>query len=105
MKEKGLHFELDDLVSRIGKDEYWTDFLKVRRMEAGVLRLRPGEEDTQTPHDDDELYFVVEGSGYIELGKEGRPVKKGSVIFVPARMAHRFYGNTDTLVVLYVFAG
>lgn len=105
MKEKGLHFELDDLVSRIGKDEYWTDFLKVRRMEAGVLRLRPGEEDTQEPHDDDELYFVVEGSGYIEMGKESRPVKKGSVIFVPARMAHRFYGNNDTLVVLYVFAG
>ena len=105
MMEKVMHFELDDLLSKIGRDEYWTDFLKVRRMEAGVLRLRPGEEDIQATHDDDELYFVVEGSGYIELGKEGRPVKKGSVIFVPARMTHRFYGNNDTLVVLYVFAG
>lgn len=105
MKEKGLLFDLDDLVSKIGKGEYWTDFLKVRHMQAGVLRLRPSEEDTQAPHDDDELYFVVEGSGYIEMGKESRPVKKGSVIFMPARMAHRFYGNKDTLVVLYMFAG
>ena len=47
MKEKGLLFDLDELLSKIGKDDYWTDFLKVRRMEAGVLRLRPGEEDTQ----------------------------------------------------------
>lgn len=105
MKEKGLLFDIDDLVSKIGKDDYWMDFLKVRHIEAGVLRLRAREEDTQAPHDDDELYFVVEGSGYIEMGKESRPVRKGSVIFVPARLAHRFYGNKDVLVVLYVFAG
>lgn len=98
-------FDLDSLVSKIGKDDYWTDFLKVRRMEAGVLRLRPGEEDTQEPHDDDELYFVADGSGYIEMGGEKKPVKRGSIIFVPARMVHCFYGNKDTLVALYVFAG
>jgi len=53
----------------------------------------------------DELYYVIEGSGLMELGKTKRPVNKGNVIFVPAGMHHKFYGNKDSLVVLYVFAG
>ncbi|AIC15308.1 cupin domain-containing protein [Nitrososphaera viennensis] len=100
----GQAFDLDDLLARIDKDSYWVDFIKVRHLEAGVLRLYPGEEDTQTPHDADELYFVAEGSGFISMGKESKAVKKGSVLFVPAHMPHHFYGNKDTLVVLYMFA-
>ena len=98
-------FQLDGLLSKIEKDEYFYDFLKIRNLEAGVIRLRPGQEDTQEPHSEDELYYVVEGSGMLELGKASKPVKKGSVIFVPAGLRHRFYGNREDLVVLYVFAG
>jgi mannose-6-phosphate isomerase-like protein (cupin superfamily) len=98
-------FELQDLVSRLEKEGgYFLDFLKVRDMEAGVIVLRPGEEDTQEPHSADELYYVIEGSGFMELGRSRRPVKKGSIIFVPAKMHHKFYGNKEDLVVLYVFA-
>ncbi|AIF84485.1 cupin domain-containing protein [Candidatus Nitrososphaera evergladensis SR1] len=104
MKEKGQAFDLDDLLTKIDKDSYWVDFIKIRHLEAGVLRLYPNEEDTQTPHDADELYFVVEGSGFISMGKESKAVKKGSVLFVPAGMPHHFYGNRNTLVVLYMFA-
>lgn len=104
MKEKAQWFELDDKLAQIENDEYFNDFLRVRHLEAGVLRLRPGEEDTQTPHDADELYYVVQGSGYLEAGNERRAVKKGSLVFVPAKMPHHFYGNRDLLVVLYMFA-
>jgi mannose-6-phosphate isomerase-like protein (cupin superfamily) len=98
-------FELQDLVSRLEKEGgYFFDFLKVRDMEAGIIVLRPGEEDTQEPHSADELYYVIEGSGFMELGRSRRPVKKGSIVFVPAKMHHRFYGNKEDLVVLYVFA-
>ena len=98
-------FQLDGMLSKIEKDEYFYDFLKIRNLEAGVIRLRPGQEDTQEPHSEDELYYVVEGSGMLELGKASKPVKKGSVIFVPAGLRHRFYGNREDLIVLYVFAG
>lgn len=98
-------FELQDLISKLKKDgKYFMDFLKVRELEAGIIALRPGEKDTQEPHSADELYFVVDGSGYLELGKGKRPVKKGTIIFVPAKMRHRFYGNKEDLVVLYIFA-
>jgi mannose-6-phosphate isomerase-like protein (cupin superfamily) len=98
-------FELQDLVSRLEKEGgYFLDFLKVRSLEAGVIVLHPGEVDKQEPHPADELYYVIEGSGFMELGKSNRPVKKGSIIFVPAKMRHRFYGNNKDLVVLYMFA-
>jgi mannose-6-phosphate isomerase-like protein (cupin superfamily) len=98
-------FELQDLVKKLEKDGgYFLDFLKVRDLEAGIIMLHPGEEDTQEPHSADELYYVIEGSGYMELGKNKRAVKKGSIVFVPARMHHRFYGNKEDLVVLYMFA-
>lgn len=98
-------FELQDLVSRLEKEGgYFLDFLKVRDLEAGVIVLHPGEEDTQEPHSADELYYVIEGSGFMQLGKNKKSVKKGSIIFVPAKMHHRFYGNKEDLIVLYMFA-
>ncbi len=101
---KARTFELKDLLSKIAKDEYFYDFLKVRHLEAGVLRLYPGQADTQQPHSEDELYYVIEGDGFIEVGKEQKPVSNGSIIFVPAEMNHKFYGNKTELVVLYMFA-
>lgn len=98
-------FELDELVSQLEKEGgYFLDFLNVRDLEAGIIVLHPGEKDTQEPHSADELYYVIEGSGFVELEKNKRPVKKGSIIFVPAKMRHRFSGNKNDLVVLYVFA-
>ncbi len=98
-------FELKDLMSKLEKKgSYFLDFLKVRDLEAGIIVLKPGEEDTQVPHLADELYYVIEGSGFVELDKHKRPVNKGSIVFVPARMRHRFYGNKEDLVVLYMFA-
>jgi mannose-6-phosphate isomerase-like protein (cupin superfamily) len=96
-------FELKDLIAQLEKEGgYFLDFLKVR-VEAGIIVLHPGEKDTQEPHSKDELYYIIEGSGFIELGNGSRPVKKGSILFVPARMYHRFYGNKEDLVVLYFF--
>jgi mannose-6-phosphate isomerase-like protein (cupin superfamily) len=98
-------FEMQDLVKQLEKEGgYFLDFLKVRDLEAGIIVLHPGEKDTQEPHSADELYYVIEGTGFIELGKTNKPVKKGSIIFVPAGLHHRFYGNKEDLVVLYMFA-
>lgn len=60
--------------------------------------------DTQGPHSIDEVYFVIEGNGFIEINKTYK-VKKGTIIFVPAESKHRFYGNDQDLIVLYVFEG
>jgi mannose-6-phosphate isomerase-like protein (cupin superfamily) len=51
------------------------------------------------------VYFVIEGKGFIEINNSIYKVKKGTIIFVPAESKHRFYGNDQDLVVLYVFGG
>jgi len=102
---EGKIFELAELVARLEKEGgYFLDFLKIRDLEAGIIVLHAGEKDTQEPHSADELYYVIQGSGMMELGKTKRSVAEGSIVFVPAGMRHRFYGNSEDLVVLYMFA-
>ena len=102
---EGATFELDNLVTNLRNEgEYFLDFLRVRHLEAGIIVLDPGVEDTQTLHDSDELYYVISGSGLLTMGKKEVKVKQGSILFVPSNMEHKFHGNSDTLVVLYMFA-
>lgn len=72
-------------------------------LEIGVYVLVAPEPDRQQPHADDELYFVLEGGGVLEI--EGRPVplEQGQAVFVPAGADHRFTAY-EHLSVLVVFA-
>lgn len=98
-------FELAQLASKLDKKGgYFLDFLKVRNLESGIIVLHPNEADTQEPHSDDELYYVIKGNAWMEIGKKKIQVKEGSIIFIPAGLQHRFYGNVADLVVLYMFA-
>jgi mannose-6-phosphate isomerase-like protein (cupin superfamily) len=99
-------FELDEILSSINKQEnYFISFLNTKGIEAGILKLSTGQEDTQAPHSIDELYFVIEGNGFIEINDTTHVVKKGTIIFVPAESKHRFYDNDEDIIVLYVFGG
>jgi mannose-6-phosphate isomerase-like protein (cupin superfamily) len=79
-------------------------FFELEHLQAGILRLKPGEQDTQEPHSLDEVCMVLEGDGYIEIGKKAYIIKKDLFIFVPAEVEHRFYGNTKEILVVYFFS-
>ena len=72
-------------------------------LEVGVYVLVAPEPDHQQPHEDDELYFVLDGRGVLEI--EGRPVplERGQAVFVPAGALHQFTAY-ERLSVLVVFA-
>jgi mannose-6-phosphate isomerase-like protein (cupin superfamily) len=98
-------FELQDLIGQLNKKGgYFLDFLKARNLEAGIILLHAEDTDTQTAHTADELYYIIEGNGIMELGKSKKPIKQGSIVFVPAGLHHRFYGNKEDLIALYMFA-
>ena len=71
-------------------------------LELGVYVLVAPEPDRQQPHEDDEIYVVLEGSGTLDV--EGTPVelREGHAIFVPAGAAHRFSGY-ESLSLLVIF--
>jgi mannose-6-phosphate isomerase-like protein (cupin superfamily) len=72
-------------------------------LEVGVYVLVAPEPDRQQPHEDDELYVVLDGRGTLEVEGESFPVEPGSAVFVPAHAEHRFTGY-EGLSVLVIFA-
>ncbi len=59
-------------------------------LELGVYVLVAPEPDRQQPHEDDEIYVVLEGEGVLEVESEPVPVREGSAVFVEAGADHRF---------------
>jgi mannose-6-phosphate isomerase-like protein (cupin superfamily) len=84
-------------------NEYFVNVFKSKAFDVGILRLRKGETDTQEPHSVDEVYFVIEGTGHIEIEDKMKPVNRADFIFVPANVHHRFVVGNKDLIVLYFF--
>jgi mannose-6-phosphate isomerase-like protein (cupin superfamily) len=70
-------------------------------LELGVYVLIAPEPDRQQPHEDDEVYVVLEGSGVIEVAGEPVTIGEGDAVFVEAQVEHRFsaYEHLATLVI------
>jgi len=72
-------------------------------LEVGVYVLVAPEPDHQQPHEDDEIYVVLEGRGVLNVEGKAIPVVQGQAIFVPAGAEHQFTGY-EGLSVLVIFA-
>jgi mannose-6-phosphate isomerase-like protein (cupin superfamily) len=100
-----FHLTTLDSMSRLPgpNGERWATVL-----EHGTLDLEiyaPRGADPQTPHTRDEIYVVVQGSGWFRNGAERHRFAPGDALFVPARVEHRFENFTDDLVVWVIFYG
>ncbi len=71
-------------------------------LEVGVYVLVAPEPDHQQPHEDDELYVVLEGRGVLTVEGEETALTEGQAAFVPAGADHRFTGY-EGLRVLVIF--
>ena len=72
-------------------------------LEVGVYVLVAPEPDRQQPHEDDELYVVLDGFGVLDVEGTPVPLERGQAVFVPAGAEHRFTGH-EGLSVLVIFA-
>ena len=96
---------LDDLgADQHAAGEPWMEFLRVPALSAGLYVLAPGAWDHQSPHEEDEVYYVLAGRASFEAGDGRKDVRGGSIIYVAARQAHRFTNITEELRVLVFFA-
>lgn len=100
-----LAYELAQLI-RQQKDsnKLYLEFLKVPDLSMGVYVLPAGGVDPQSPHTEDEVYYVVSGKGKIKVGDEDRDVKTGSIVYVAKNVEHRFHSIEEELTVLVFFA-
>jgi mannose-6-phosphate isomerase-like protein (cupin superfamily) len=90
--------------SRRQSEKRYLEFLRVPALSAGVYVLPAGGADAQSPHKEDELYYVVRGRARMRAGSVDQAVSEGSIIFVAAGVEHRFYEIAEELAVLVFFA-
>lgn len=66
---------------------------------------RPDTVDRQQPHDQDELYVVMAGTGEFVNGDTRHTFEPGEVLFVPAGVEHRFENFSDDFAIWVIFYG
>ena len=97
-------WELDELErARSESGRLYHEFISVPDLSGGLYVLEAGATDPQSPHTEDELYVVMSGRAKVTVGRDVRPVGQGSVIFVGARVEHRFHDIEERLVLLVMF--
>jgi mannose-6-phosphate isomerase-like protein (cupin superfamily) len=84
--------------------EPFLQFINEGTMSLGLYALAAGATDTQSPHAEDEIYYVVSGRGAIVVAGERRPVRPGSIVFVAKEVDHRFVDIEEDLSLLVFFA-
>jgi mannose-6-phosphate isomerase-like protein (cupin superfamily) len=97
--------ELADLISQQkDSNKLYLEFLKVPDLSMGLYVLPAGGTDPQSPHTEDEVYYVVGGRAKIQVADEDRAVQAGSIVYVAKNVEHRFHSIEEELTVIVFFA-
>jgi mannose-6-phosphate isomerase-like protein (cupin superfamily) len=97
--------ELADMVARAkASDGYAAEVLRSELLSVGLYTLPADGVDDQTPHGEDEVYYVVSGRAKIKVSGEDHEVKPGTTLFVPARAEHRFHDIKEELILVVFWA-
>ena len=97
--------EMSDLMKkRAESGRAYLPFLNVSSMHCGVYHLPAGSKDGQSPHSEDEVYYVENGTAKIHIDGTDHDVKAGSVIFVKAGDKHYFHSIKEDLDLLVFFS-
>jgi mannose-6-phosphate isomerase-like protein (cupin superfamily) len=98
-------FEYDEISrQRAESGQPYLQFLNEGTMSLGLYVLTAGSTDEQSPHAEDEIYYVVSGRAAVMVAGERRPVRAGSIVFVAKEVEHRFVDIEEDLSLLVFFA-
>ena len=98
-------FDLEEEIRKQrASGEPYREFLRVPALSCGFYSLSPGAKDLQSPHDEDEVYFVVRGRGRLRVGEEERVVGPGSILYVRSTSSHSFFEIEEEMDLLVFFA-
>lgn len=98
-------FEINNLKQQHSTlNQLYLEFLREPSMSIGLYILQAGTADPQSPHNEDEVYVILNGRAQITVDGQDRPVQKGSIIFVGKHIDHRFHSIEEDLEILVFFA-
>ena len=96
--------EIHHLSALRERGKAYVEFLRTKSLSAGVYVLPAGGVDSQTPHNQEEVYFVVSGRARFSNGVRDEVVKAGDILFLSAKEPHRFHEISESLELLVLFA-
>jgi mannose-6-phosphate isomerase-like protein (cupin superfamily) len=96
------HVSTADLIERLEQED--TDYVEVLTEDSLSVELAqyPNPEP-KTPHKTDELYFIISGSGMVQVGNEQYAVDEGDVVYVKQGVEHDFFDIDDEITALVIF--
>lgn len=98
-------YELAQLISqRANSNKAYLEFFNVPDLSMGLYVLPASGTDPQSPHTEDEVYYVVSGKAQIKVVDEDRAVQAGSIVYVAKNVEHRFHSIEEELTVMVFFA-
>ena len=98
-------FEIADIITQHHeRGRPYHEFFRTETLSLGLYVIPTGEKDSQSPHTEEEVYYVLEGDGMIRVDDEDRPVSAGSTIFVGIGVEHRFHSIIQDLKLLVFWA-
>ncbi len=98
-------FDLDEVRGKLkGNAVEYLEFLNVPALNCGIYHLKAGSKDMQAPHDEDEVYVVLDGRARMRLGDAEREVGPGSLLYVGATTEHSFFQIDEDMTLLVMFA-
>lgn len=97
-------FEVARLVEKsAARGARYLEFLRVPQLSCGIYALAAGAKDTQSSHDEDEIYFVLKGRAQLLVDGEETALSEGSIVYVPADVEHEFTSIDEDLSILVFF--
>ena len=97
-------FDLARLVEKCeARGAPYLEFLRVPQLSCGIYALAAGAKDTQSTHDEDEVYVVLKGRAELVVDGEEIALYEGSIVYVPADVPHEFVRIEEDLSLLVFF--
>lgn len=90
-------------LASVATDERYAEVFQHGVLRAGIYA--PHQSDDQEPHEEDEFYVVLNGSGFFNVGGEREPFGPGDLLFVAAGVDHHFEDFTPDFAVWAIFCG
>jgi mannose-6-phosphate isomerase-like protein (cupin superfamily) len=97
-------YSLDRLTETLqGKEPQFIEFLRSPALSGAIYRLPAGSRDMQAPHLEDEIYFVVSGHAWLQIGADKREIGPGHILYVRATAEHSFFNIDEDLTLVVIF--
>ena len=98
-------FQLSEVLAQRDKSRPpYFEFLNVPNLRTGIYHLGAAEEDHQSPHREDEVYYVLKGRSKFQVEGKELTAKEGSIIYVKAGAKHYFHSIEEDLTLLVFFS-